>query len=102
MFKSGGYNCYPVEIEQAICEYPHVSQAAVVAVPHDTFQEVGHAFVVPAVGRSIDVEAVRQFLRERIANYKVPKSWTVVDAMPVLPNGKVDKRALRASLDATN
>lgn len=99
MFKSGGYNCYPVEIELAICEHPDVAQAAVVAVPHPTFQEVGHAFVVARPGAALDTAAVAGFLRERIANYKIPKSWTVVAALATLPNGKLDKRAMRAALD---
>lgn len=99
MFKSGGYNCYPVEIEQAICEHPDVAQAAVVALPHPTFQEVGHAFVVARPGCHVDTADVAAFLRERIANYKVPKTWSVVDAMASLPNGKVDKRAMRQTLE---
>lgn len=98
MFKSGGYNCYPVEIELAICEHPAVAEAAVVALPHPTFQEVGHAFVRARPGQTLDVEAVRAFLRERIAHYKIPKTWTVVDTMRTLPNGKVDKRAMRQAL----
>lgn len=98
MFKSGGYNCYPVEIELAICEHPAVAEAAVVALPHATFQEVGHAFVRARPGQTLDVEAVRAFLRERIAHYKIPKTWTEVDAMRTLPNGKVYKRAMRQAL----
>jgi fatty-acyl-CoA synthase len=99
MFKSGGYNCYPVEIELAICEHQDVAQAAVVALPHDTFQEVGHAFLIAQPGRSIDIDALKAFLRERIANYKVPKTWTVLQAFATLPNGKVDKRAMREMLN---
>jgi acyl-CoA synthetase (AMP-forming)/AMP-acid ligase II len=98
MFKSGGYNCYPVEIELAICDHPDVAQAAVVAVPHDTFQEVGHAFLVAKPGRAIDIEALKAFLRERIANYKIPKTWSVLPAFASLPNGKVDKRTMRQAL----
>jgi fatty-acyl-CoA synthase len=98
MFKSGGYNVYPVEVELAICEHPDVAQAAVVAVPHPVFQEVGHGFVQPRPGAALDPAELRAFLRERIADFKVPKSWTVLDAFPALPNGKVDKRALRATL----
>ncbi len=98
MFKSGGYNCYPVEIELAICEHPAVAQAAVVAVPHATFQEVGHAFLLAQPDHEIDVEALKAFLRTRIANYKIPKTWSVLEAFVTLPNGKVDKKAMRASL----
>lgn len=99
MFKSGGYNVYPVEVELAICEHPDVAQAAVVAVDHPTFQEVGHGFVLPKAGAQIDAAALRTFLRERIADYKVPKTWSILPTFPFLPNGKVDKRALHASLN---
>jgi acyl-CoA synthetase (AMP-forming)/AMP-acid ligase II len=98
MFKSGGYNVYPVEVELAICEHPKVAQAAVVAVPHSTFQEVGHGFVLPKAGEAIDAGELKAFLRERIADYKIPKTWSILAAFPFLPNGKVDKRALHASL----
>ena len=99
MFKSGGYNVYPVEVELAICEHPKVAQAAVVAVPHPTFQEVGHGFVLPKAGQALDGSELRSFLRERIADYKVPKTWSILPAFPFLPNGKVDKRALQSTLD---
>lgn len=100
MFKSGGYNCYPVEIELAICEHPDVAQAAVVSVPHDTFQEVGHAFLIAQSGREIDIEVIKAFLRERIANYKIPKTWSILPVFDTLPNGKLDKRSMRQKLDA--
>lgn len=96
MFKSGGYNVYPVEVEQAICEHPDAALAAVVAVPHPTFQEVGHAFVEAAPGRTLDADALRDFLRERIANYKIPKIFSLETDLPKLPNGKLDKLALKA------
>jgi acyl-CoA synthetase (AMP-forming)/AMP-acid ligase II len=99
MFKSGGYNVYPVEVELAICEHPKVAQAAVVAVAHPTFQEVGHGFVLPKAGERLDGNELRAFLRERIADYKVPKTWSILPAFPFLPNGKVDKRALQATLE---
>jgi acyl-CoA synthetase (AMP-forming)/AMP-acid ligase II len=99
MFKSGGYNVYPVEVEQAICEHPAANLAAVVAVPHPTFQEVGHAFVEASPG-GLSEPALREFLRERIANYKIPKSFTIEAELPRLPNGKVDKLALKARVSA--
>jgi acyl-CoA synthetase (AMP-forming)/AMP-acid ligase II len=102
MFKSGGYNVYPVEVELAICEHDDVAQAVVVAVPHPTFQEVGHGFLLPKPGRTLDPANVKAFLRERIADYKIPKTWEVLDAFPFLPNGKIDKRALAARLAPTS
>lgn len=98
MFKSGGYNVYPVEVELAICEHPEVAQAAVVAAPHPTFQEVGHGFIVLKAGAALDPADLKAFLKERIADYKIPKSWTVLAGFPALANGKVDKRALAACL----
>ena len=95
MFKSGGYNVYPVEIEQAICEHPAVALAAVVPVDHPTFQEVGHAFVQPRPGAHVTADELRDYLRPLIANYKIPKSFTVETDLPLLPIGKLDKMALR-------
>ncbi|MBL8553748.1 MAG: acyl--CoA ligase [Phenylobacterium sp.] len=96
MFKSGGYNVYPVEVEQAICEHPAAAIAAVVAAPHPTFQEVGHAFVELAAGADVSADDLRAFLKSRIANYKIPKTFTLAAELPRLPNGKVDKMALKA------
>jgi acyl-CoA synthetase (AMP-forming)/AMP-acid ligase II len=102
MFKSGGYNVYPLEIEQAIAEHPDVLLAAVLPVAHPLYQEVGHAFVMPIQGRSVAADDLRAFLKERIANYKVPKAFAIESALPVLPNGKIDKRALAARLAITS
>jgi acyl-CoA synthetase (AMP-forming)/AMP-acid ligase II len=94
MFKSGGYNVYPVEVEQAICEYPGAALAAVVAAAHPTFQEVGVAFIEPERGAALEGAEILAFLRARIANYKIPKQLYIEAQLPRLPNGKVDKSAL--------
>jgi len=99
MYKSGGYNIYPQEIEQALCAHPSVSAAAVVPVPHEMYQEVGHAFVMPVPGGSVTAEELDAFLRERLANYKIPKGFTVEPELPVLPNTKIDKRELQRRLE---
>jgi acyl-CoA synthetase (AMP-forming)/AMP-acid ligase II len=100
MFKSGGYNVYPVEVELAICEHPEVAQAAVIAVDHPVFQEVGHGFLMMAPGATATPDDIKSFLRKRIADYKIPKSWSIEPTFPFLPNGKVDKRALKATFTA--
>lgn len=92
MYKSGGYNVYPREIEAVLDSHDAVSQAAVVGVPDPTWGEVGHAFVVPSGPEVPDLE---KFLREHLANYKVPKRIWVRDSLPTLPIGKVDKAVLR-------
>ncbi len=96
MFKSGGYNVYPTEIEGVIGSHPAVAAVAVVETPDPLWHEVGVAYVVLKEGVALDAETLRAFARQRLANYKVPKRFALVDALPQLPNGKFDKVALRA------
>jgi acyl-CoA synthetase (AMP-forming)/AMP-acid ligase II len=95
MFKSGGYNVYPREVEAAIEEYPSVALAAVVSVPDPIWQEVGVAFVMPRAGAEVSAPELETWCRGRLANYKVPKRFVVDGALPLLPIGKVDKPALQ-------
>lgn len=94
MFKSGGYSVHPREIEAVLESLPEVSVAAVVGVPDAKFQEVGHAFVVPEAGWPVTESGLREACRQRLANYKVPKHFTIAVSLPTLPVGKIDKRAL--------
>ncbi|MFA6239711.1 MAG: AMP-binding protein [Candidatus Hydrogenedentales bacterium] len=100
MFKSGGENIYPREIESVIESISDVLMAAVIGVPHPVFQEVGHAFVMPYPGRSVEVEEVQELCRVRLANFKIPKRIEVRPMLPMLANGKVNKIALKAELAA--
>jgi acyl-CoA synthetase (AMP-forming)/AMP-acid ligase II len=95
MFKSGGYNVYPREIELCLERHADVAMAAVVEVRDPTYHEVGHAFVVPKPGRTPRAEDLAAWCREHLANYKVPKRISVTHILPMLPVGKVDKQALR-------
>jgi acyl-CoA synthetase (AMP-forming)/AMP-acid ligase II len=95
MFIVGGFNAYPAEIENLMMGHPDVSQVAVVGVPDDRLGEVGRAFVVPRAGVTLDVDALRAWCRETMANYKVPRSFDVVESLPLNASGKVLKRELR-------
>ena len=97
MFKSGGYNVYPREIEVCLEQHPDVALAAVIGVPDPLYQEVGHAYVIPRQGVAHEglSEALAAWCRERLANYKRPKRITVSDELPLLPVGKVDKVELK-------
>ncbi len=96
MFKSGGYNVYPREVEQVLESHPDVAMAAVIGVPDPLYQEVGHAFVLPHAGRPAPSgESLERHCRSQLANYKVPKRFTITAEFPMLPIGKVDKQALR-------
>ncbi len=101
MFKSGGYNVYPREVELALEDHPAVAMAAVVSLPDPTFQEIGIAYVMLGSGAEkmegkVSAERLRAYSRERLANYKVPKQIVILDQLPMLPIGKVDKKALKA------
>lgn len=99
VFKSGGYNIYPPEIEAALGAHPAVSQASVVGAPDPLYGSVAVAFVV-AMASPPSEDALREHLRGRLANYKIPKRFVFVDALPRLAVGKVDKQALRAQAGA--
>lgn len=100
MYIVGGFNCYPAEIEHLFSRHPAVAQVAVVGVPHERLGEVGHAYVVLRAGTDESVEALIDWARENMANYKVPRSLTVVDTLPVSAAGKVLKYQLRALANA--
>ena len=97
MFKSGGYNVYPREIETVLEAHPDVELAAVVARPDPLYQEVGSAWVQRRRDSAIDADGLNAWCRERLANYKIPKEFRIVDDLPLLPVGKVDKTALKAA-----
>jgi acyl-CoA synthetase (AMP-forming)/AMP-acid ligase II len=92
MFKSGGYNVYPREVEAALEAHPAVALAVVVSRPDPLWQEVGIAFVVPRA--AVDAGDLEAWVRERLANYKIPKRIVITHDVPLLPIGKVDRRAL--------
>jgi acyl-CoA synthetase (AMP-forming)/AMP-acid ligase II len=95
MFKSGGYNVYPTEIETVIGSHPAVGAVAVVEAPDKLWAEVGLAFVVPKSGGTLTAAELSEYCRARLANYKVPKRFEIVVNLPQLSNGKFDKVELR-------
>jgi acyl-CoA synthetase (AMP-forming)/AMP-acid ligase II len=96
MFKSGGYNVYPREVEAVIEALPGVDLCAVISVPDPTWSEVGIAFVQASA--ALDEDALRRHCAQQLARYKVPKRFVLRPALPLLPIGKVDKQRLRAEL----
>ena len=92
---SGGYNVYPAEVESYINEVPGVSESAVVGVPHPDFGEVGVAVVTSKPGVTLDANKILADLKERLANFKVPKRCFVVAELPRNAMGKIQKNLLR-------
>lgn len=95
MYKSGGYNVYPREIEAVLEAHSSVDSAAVVGIPDPAWDEVGVAFVT--LSAPADGAALLDWCRARLANYKLPKRIVVLNAMPLLPIGKIDKVALKVA-----
>jgi fatty-acyl-CoA synthase len=93
MLISGGVNVYPAEIENELFAHPSVADVAVVGVPDPRWGEAGVAFVVPRA--AADPLALRAYLEERLARFKVPREFVFVDALPRTAYGKVVKAELR-------
>ncbi len=95
MFITGGFNCYPAEIENLLAGHPQVAMAAVIGVPDERMGEVAMAWIVPRSGETVDCEALRDWCRDNMANYKVPRLFAFVDSLPTNAAGKVVKGELR-------
>ncbi|MFE3129400.1 FadD3 family acyl-CoA ligase [Streptomyces hydrogenans] len=95
MFVVGGFNVYPAEVEQVLRTHPAVLDAAVVGAPDGRLGEVGVAYCVPAAGARIDAAELTSYTRERLANFKAPRAFHTLPALPHNAAGKVDKGALR-------
>ena len=94
MIISGGVNVYPAEIEAALLQHPGVEDAAVVGVPDPKWGEAGIAFVTALEGESLSVDRLIEHLVERLARFKLPKQFRIVDSLPRTAYGKVVKHDL--------
>jgi fatty-acyl-CoA synthase len=95
MYISGGENVYPAEVENVLAGHPAVLEAAVVGVPDARWGEVGRAFVMVRPGSAVpEATILSAFCRERLAPYKVPRSFVVVADLPRTAAGKVQKHLL--------
>ncbi|MFF0991340.1 long-chain-fatty-acid--CoA ligase [Kocuria nitroreducens] len=96
MILRGGYNVYPREVEEALYEHPAVAEVAVVGISDEVQGQEVAAFVVLTAEAAPDgerlVPELRSWVRERVASYKRPRLYRVVDALPKGPTGKILKR----------
>jgi fatty-acyl-CoA synthase len=92
---SGGENIATIEVEQALAAHPAVSEVAVVAAPDERWGEIPIAFVTAAGGEAVEQDELREFARDRLAHFKVPKRVEVVDELPKTGTGKIQKFLLR-------
>ena len=100
MINRGGEKIYGLEVENVLYAFPGVAEAAVVGVPHPVFGEVPAAFLVALPGAALDPEALGRHCRDRLADYKVPVAFRLVERLPRNPGGKVLKQELRRAFEA--
>jgi fatty-acyl-CoA synthase len=98
MYISGGENVYPAEVERVLVTHPDILEAAVIGEADETWGETGAAFLIPRPGAAPDLEALPAWCRERLAGYKVPKRFHLVEDFPRTAAGKVRKPLLREGL----
>ena len=93
---SGGENISSVEVEAELLRHPAVQEAAVVGMPDTRWGEAPHAFVVLKPGADATADELRTFMRERLAHFKCPHSFTFVTELPKTATGKIQKFVLRS------
>ena len=93
MYISGGENVYPGEVEKHITTHADISEAVVVAVPHEKWGEVGFAFL--KTEKNLTAGELREFLNPKLSRYKHPHHVHCLKSFPLLPNGKVDRKVLK-------
>lgn len=99
MFISGGSNIYPREIEEKILYHPAITETAVFGMPDPKWGEIGVAVCVLEEGHDLDAGALDDYLRERLASYKLPRQYFFWDELPKSGYGKLSKRIIRAELE---
>lgn len=104
MYKTGGTNVYPAEIEQFLIQHPAIALVAIVGVPDLRLDEVGFAFVQTHPNQQITHAELRAFCKGKLADYKVPRYLKVLDAIPRTTTGKIQRSSLLelASIELTS
>jgi fatty-acyl-CoA synthase len=100
MIISGGENIASSEVERVIYELPQVREVAVVGMPDERWGERAVAVVVLADSTALELTALTEHCRQRLAAFKVPRQLIIRDSLPRNPSGKVLKRVLRAEFEA--
>ncbi|MCH6264357.1 class I adenylate-forming enzyme family protein [Neobacillus citreus] len=95
MYIQGGYNVYPVEVENILMSHPKIGFAAGIGVPDSFLGEVGRYYIIPKEGATMTEEEVKSFCQQHLADYKVPRQVVFVSQLPQTPAGKIQKSALK-------
>jgi fatty-acyl-CoA synthase len=95
MIVSGGENVFPAEVEDLISGHPEVIEATAIGVEDKDFGQRLRAFVVPKDGAALTEDAIKDYVRNHLARYKVPREVIFLAELPRNPTGKILKRELR-------
>lgn len=96
LIKSGGENVYPREVESILEKHPDIADLAIIGIPDTTgWGEKVTAVIVTKSNRKVELEDIRNFCRNKIAGYKIPKQIEIVDEIPRNASGKILKMKLR-------
>ncbi len=95
MYRSGGENVYPAEIEKVLYDHPRVKHVAIIGVADDKWGETGKAFIESEDGKPITKEEVIEFLTGKVSKYKYPSHVEMIEEMPMTATGKIMKVALK-------
>jgi fatty-acyl-CoA synthase len=99
MIVSGGENVFPAEVEELLVTHPAIVEASAIGVDDEEFGKRLRAFVVTVEGTEVSEAEVKQFVKDNLARYKVPREVVFLDELPRNPTGKVLKRDLTAGND---
>lgn len=100
MYISGGENVYPVQVEKVIYEHQLVAQVAVIGVPDEQWGEAGCAFVVLKENAQLTEQELKEYCRDYLAGYQIPKHVIFRDSLPIGDSNKIQKRDLEDEFKA--
>ncbi|ESP62605.1 Long-chain-fatty-acid--CoA ligase [Smithella sp. ME-1] len=95
MYRSGGENVYPAEIEKVLYDFPRIKHIAIIGIADDKWGETGKAFIESVDGKPISKEEILEFLKDKVSKYKYPSHVEMVDEMPMTATGKIMKVSLK-------
>ncbi len=95
MIIAGGYNIYPVELDDILMGHPKILEACTIGIPHEYRGETVKAFIVVKEGETLTEEEITAYCKEKLAAYKVPKIFEFIEELPKSAVGKVLRRKLR-------
>ncbi len=95
MYRSGGENVYPAEVEKLLLDHPAIGQAAIIGVPDDNWGETGLAFVVKKTDTKLTIEEIHQYLEGKVSKFKFPSQVEFVAELPMTSTMKVRKAELK-------